>query len=75
MHTHPSSPPRPSDPHTLRAASTCQSIDWYHQGEARTVEVEGITITVQVVARKGRRARIAITAPAGARFLDVQPQH
>jgi hypothetical protein len=45
-----------------------QSFDWYAEGESRTVEVDGIRVEVRFVARKGRRARIAITAPAGAVF-------
>ena len=72
MHTHPSSPSCPSGTCDVPLSRTCQSIAWYHKGQARTVEVNGITIMVQLVARKGRRARIAITAPAGARFVDVQ---
>jgi hypothetical protein len=28
------------------------SIDWYHEGEARTVEVDGVRITVRFVGRK-----------------------
>ena len=48
----------------------CQSIDWYHEGKARSVEVGGVIITVRLVGRNGRRARIAILAPAGAVFRD-----
>lgn len=50
-----------------------QSIDWYAEGQARTVEVDGIHVTVRYVARKGRRARIAITAPSGAVFGAEDP--
>jgi hypothetical protein len=32
------------------------------------VEVDGVRVTVRYVNRNGRRARIAITAPAGATF-------
>ena len=39
-----------------------QFIDWYHPGQARTVESGGLRITVRFVGRKGRRGRIAITA-------------
>jgi hypothetical protein len=49
-------------------APSSQSIDWYAEGEARDVEVAGVRVTVRLVGRKGRRARIAITAPAGALF-------
>jgi hypothetical protein len=49
-------------------------IDWYHEGESRTVEVDGIQVTVRLIGRSGRRARIAIEAPAGAVFraLDLR---
>ncbi len=47
---------------------TCQSIDWYCEGESRKVMVQGVTVEVRMVARKGRKVRIAITAPAGAIF-------
>ena len=49
-------------------APTSQSIDWYAEGHARDVEVAGVRVTVRFVGRKGRRARIAITGPAGAVF-------
>lgn len=51
-----------------RQPLVCQSIDWYAEGQSRTVEVNGIEVTFRYVGRKGRRARIAITAPAGAVF-------
>jgi len=50
----------------LPAVSQC--IDWYAEGEERIVEAGGIRIAVRFVGRKGRRGRIAITAPAGAAF-------
>ncbi len=46
----------------------CQSIDWYSEGQARSVDVDGVRITIRFVGRRGRRARIAVTAPTGARF-------
>jgi hypothetical protein len=46
----------------------CQSIDWYSEGESRTVEIDGVQMTVRFVGRKGRRGRIAVTAPPGATF-------
>lgn len=49
-------------------AETSQSIEWYAEGEERVVDVGGIRIAVRLVARKGRRGRIAITAPPGAAF-------
>jgi len=57
----PASPPTP----------TSQCIDWYHEGEQRTVEVDGVRITARFVGRRGRRGRIAIEAPPGARFLTL----
>ena len=49
-------------------ATVSQCIDWFSEGEATIVEVDGVVVTVRFVARKGRRARIAITAPAGSTF-------
>jgi hypothetical protein len=49
-------------------SSSSQSIDWYSEGESRTVEVEDVRVEVRYVGRKGRRGRIAITAPPGAAF-------
>ncbi len=51
-----------------RPAERSQSIDWYAEGEERIVEAGGIEIAVRFVGRKGRRGRIAITAPPGAAF-------
>ncbi len=51
---------------------TSQSIDWYHEGHARVVLVDGVEVIVRLVRRKGRRARIAIAAPAGAVFEDLE---
>lgn len=49
-------------------AETSRSIDWYAQGEERIVEAGGMQMVVRFVGRKGRRGRIAITAPPGAAF-------
>lgn len=43
-------------------------IDWYSEGEERTVEVDGVQVTVRFVGRRGRRGRISVVAPAGAVF-------
>ena len=45
-----------------------QLIDWFSEGQTLAVEFAGIVMTVRYVCRKGRRARIAITGPAGAVF-------
>jgi len=50
---------------------TSKSIDWYAEGQGRSVEVEGIRVLIKLIGRKGRRARIAIEAPAGAEFRAV----
>jgi hypothetical protein len=52
----------PNDPQLSR------SIDWFAEGESKTVSVNGVEVVVRYVGRKGRRGRIAITAPAGASF-------
>ena len=64
---------RPSKPSQLpgsdRPNSTC--VGWYSEGESMTVEVSGVRVNMRFIGRKGRRARIAITAPAGAKFVSV----
>ena len=54
--------------HPGPSPSVSKSVDWYHEGDERIVEADGIQITVRFVGRKGRRGRIAITAPPGATF-------
>ena len=53
---------------TPPSASGSQSIEWYADGQERIVEAGGIQVVVRLMGRKGRRARIAITAPPGAAF-------
>lgn len=65
---------QPIEPGCSGSVVGSQSIEWYHEGQSRTVEVVGVRITVRMVGRKGRRARIAITAFGGASFLDAGPQ-
>lgn len=48
------------------------TIDWYSEGDARIVQVGEVQIEVRMVGRNGRRARIAIKAPAGAVFVAVR---
>jgi hypothetical protein len=55
---------------TQQRFDTSQSIDWYSEGETRTVEVDGVRVIVRFVGRQGRRGRIAISAPAGAKFQN-----
>jgi hypothetical protein len=49
---------------------TCQVIGWFSEGESRTVQVGDVAVEIRMVARAGRRARIAIKAPAGAVFSE-----
>lgn len=47
---------------------TSSYIDWYSEGETRIVDINGVRVVVRFVGRKGRRGRIVIEAPAGAKF-------
>jgi hypothetical protein len=69
QNTNRSSTPNRSPP----SATVSRCVDWYHEGEGRIIESGGIRFTVRFVGRKGRRARIAIMAPAGSAFepLDM----
>jgi hypothetical protein len=58
---------------TRADAPTSTCIDWYSEGETRVVEVDGVRVVVRFVARKGRRGRIVIEAPAGALFKSTEP--
>jgi hypothetical protein len=49
-------------------ASTSQSIDWLSVGQGRVIEVGGVRVIIKLVGQKGRRARVAIEAPAGTVF-------
>lgn len=55
--------------------TTSRSIEWYAEGDSRRVAIGGIEVVVKFIGRKGRRARIAIVAPASALFCgcDTQP--
>jgi hypothetical protein len=53
---------------------TSQSIEWFHEGETRIVRVNNVQVSVRFVGRRGRRARIAIEAPAGAVFRSLEPK-
>jgi len=53
-------------------APTSSCIDWYAEGQSRTVEVDGVRVVVRFVGRRGRRGRIAIQAPAGAVFTTQE---
>ena len=62
--------PEPAQPPGQPPSCTC--IDWYAEGQSRTVECDGVRMTVRFVGRKGRRGRIVIEAPAGAVFRPAR---
>ena len=51
-----------TDQHTVR------QINWFRPGESHTVSIGGMQVIIRFVGRRGRRGRIAITAPCGACF-------
>lgn len=51
-----------------KKADQSQMIDWYSEGEERTIEIGEVQVTVRFIGRKGRRGRISVVAPAGAVF-------
>lgn len=53
---------------------TSRCVDWYAEGQSRTVEVHGIRVTIRFIGRKGRRGRIEIEAPSGAVFDTLPPR-
>jgi hypothetical protein len=53
-------------------SGTSESVEWYHEGQSRAVDLGGLRVIIRFVGRKGRRGRIAITAPAGAAFESVE---
>jgi len=65
-------PEQPRERPLQAPAATSQTIDWYAEGQSRTVEVAGVQITVRLIGRKGRKVRIAIEAPAGAVFRAME---
>ena len=52
-------------------AEASQCIDWYAEGQSRVVAIGAVQVIVRCVGRKGRKARIAIVAPAGAVFQPL----
>ena len=53
-------------------AGRSQCVEWYHEGQSRIVDVNGVRIEVRFIGRKGRRARIAIVTPPGAVFQALE---
>ena len=37
-------------------------IDWFSQGESCSLQIGGMSVVVRFIGRKGRRARIAVSA-------------
>jgi hypothetical protein len=60
-----------TEPPALPPSVSCR-IDWYSAGAARAIEVNGVHVVIRFVGRRGRRGRIAITAPAGAIFHAME---
>jgi hypothetical protein len=52
-------------------SSVSRSVEWYCEGQSRVVEIGDMQVIIRCVGRKGRRARISITAPAGAVFQSL----
>ena len=59
--------------HSVIASRPAQLIDWFPEGQLLAVEFGGLVVTVKYVNRKGRRARIAVTGPAGTTFRVIEP--
>jgi hypothetical protein len=80
MESQPTSDRTAASNRTHMPTGVSQSTEWYAEGEERIVEAHGIQVGVRFVGRKGRRARIKITAPPGAAFRardrrkSVQPR-
>jgi len=65
-------PDRPVTATKPEPPATSVLVDWYSEGESKTVEVDGVRIIVRFIGRRGRRGRIAIEAPAGAVFQALE---
>lgn len=65
-------PPR-ENPVTEAPTHRSQSTSWFAEGEAIRVWVGETEVVVRFLGRKGRRARISISAPAGAQFQELHP--
>ena len=55
---------------TVDAARRTETIDWYAEGQSRTVMIGDDEVRIRFVGRKGRRGRIVISVPAGARIVE-----
>jgi hypothetical protein len=68
----PASTPAQVPPPHRDDSRQCRSIEWYSPGQSRVVEVNGMQILIGFVGRRGRRGRIAITAPPGTVFRTAE---
>lgn len=57
------------------ASHQVRHVAWFHPGQLGTIEINGLQVSVKLIQRKGRRARIAIAAPAGAVFSATSDGH
>lgn len=57
-----------SEPKGGKTPNQSESVEWYAEGQERVVEVGEVQVKIRFVTRKGRRGRISVVAPAGARF-------
>ncbi len=57
-----------ADERTRVESPTSRLIDWFAVGQGCEIKVDGVVISLRVVGRKGRRARLSVVAPAGATF-------
>jgi hypothetical protein len=64
--------PTPVNPSWDGNSLECLTIDWYSPGQMRIVEIGGVPIEIRFVGRRGRRGRIAITAPSGTVLLSPE---
>ena len=74
IHPHEKNPRLNDDAVDAVAASQpreSQLIDWFAEGQSVAVEFGGVVMSVHYISRKGRRARIAVTGPAGALFRGL----
>ncbi len=46
---------------------------WYSPGDSRTFRIGDVDVVIRLVARKGRRARIAVARSKASRAVDDPP--
>lgn len=64
---------QPNNSPRAEAKPRSQCTSWFAEGEALRVIVGEAEVLVRYQGRKGRKARISITAPAGAQFEEAPP--